>query len=169
MSEHKTALDLLNCTPTPNVPLETIRSDLTLNTDPQRRRALAELVFSGKTVDGKRMGIYVARREGTKFWNYSLIGQLIADEGGHFPMSQERLDAIYDSEDDESVARPKRRGTSTKSKRKGPTRKHAVKTKPGPSAPIRRRRCCRPCRSRRRAGGRSGRPAIASGWPRSTS
>jgi hypothetical protein len=60
---------------------------ITANTKPERatwdeKRALVEMVFSGRTAEGKRMGVYVewidgqeARRQ--KAWRYSVHGRLI--------------------------------------------------------------------------------------------
>lgn len=52
----------------------------------EEKRSLAEMVFGGKTPDGRRMGIYVQwpeeqRKSNWKRWNYSLWGHLIEDDG----------------------------------------------------------------------------------------
>jgi len=54
------------------------------------KRALFEMVFSGRTTDGKRMGVFIewiAGQEGRlrKTWNYRIIGHLI-DEKGTSPL-----------------------------------------------------------------------------------
>jgi DNA invertase Pin-like site-specific DNA recombinase len=55
------------------------------------RRALAEMVFSGTTTDGKRMGVWVSWVEGQeakkmkKRWRYRIVGHLSFDRNGLTP------------------------------------------------------------------------------------
>jgi len=63
------------------------------------KRALAERVFSGKTEDGKRMGVYIEWIDGQeqrrrKRWKYQVRGHLIHVEG-QVPMSASRQDAMF--------------------------------------------------------------------------
>ncbi len=63
------------------------------------RRGLAEMVFSGKTAAGKRMGVYIEWTEGQearrrKRWRYTLSGHLIHDSG-QLPMSKVRMEAVF--------------------------------------------------------------------------
>jgi len=57
------------------------------------KRALVETVFSGKTPDGKRMGVYI-EWDKNKGWTFSIHGHLI-DEGGLIPMSDSRKEAVF--------------------------------------------------------------------------
>jgi hypothetical protein len=55
----------------------------------EERRALAEMVFGGKTADGSRMGVYVQWVEGQqgrrkKSWHFRIAGRLI-DRWGRLP------------------------------------------------------------------------------------
>ena len=47
----------------------------------EEKRWLVESVFSGKTPDGKRMGVYIAWSEDGKDWTFSIHGHLIDAEG----------------------------------------------------------------------------------------
>ena len=63
------------------------------------RRALAQMVFSGKTADGKRMGIYIEGIDGQnerrrKQWKYTIRGHFIRD-WGQLPMSQSLMAAYF--------------------------------------------------------------------------
>jgi hypothetical protein len=65
----------------------------------EEKRALAELVFSGKTSDGKRMGVYIEWIDGQekkrrKQWKYTIRGHLIHEEG-QIPMSKSHLKACF--------------------------------------------------------------------------
>jgi len=57
------------------------------------KRALMEMVFSSKTPDGQRMGVYIEWSE--KGWKFDIRGQLI-DEQGLIPLSDSRKAAIFD-------------------------------------------------------------------------
>ena len=66
------------------------------------KRALLEAVFSGKTPDGHRMGVYVERIDGQaayghKHWKYTLRGHLIDETG--ITMSPEQVAAVYGEPD----------------------------------------------------------------------
>jgi hypothetical protein len=56
------------------------------------KRALVELVFSGKTLDGKRMGVYIEWNE--KGWKFNIHGHLIEEEG-LIPLSDSRKKARF--------------------------------------------------------------------------
>jgi site-specific DNA recombinase len=102
----------------------------------EEKRGLAQIVFSGKTSDGDRMGIYVyAIPDERKRRNYIIRGNLVSEAMGYFPMTPERMNATFGTDDDE--------GATTLS----------VVTKPAPWAPIPRQKYCRPYQSTRRAGG----------------
>lgn len=63
----------------------------------EEKRALVEAVFSGRTPDGRRMGVYIERVDGqTKYrrkrWKYTIRGHLIDEQG--MTMSLERLAAV---------------------------------------------------------------------------
>jgi site-specific DNA recombinase len=67
----------------------------------EERRQLAEMVFSGHTPDGRRMGIYIKRVEGQegrryRRWDYAIHGHLI-DEEGSAPMSEEMMEFAFSS------------------------------------------------------------------------
>jgi hypothetical protein len=99
------------------------------------KRALVEMVFGGMTADGDRMGVYVSKTEGVRTWRYAVRGHLIqvagssqdVDDPGHVFGAPEGQAELLTTD--------------------------ALVTKPGPWAPTPPRRCCRPCRSMRRAGG----------------
>lgn len=57
------------------------------------KRALVEMIFSSKTPDGQRMGVYIEWSE--KGWKFDIHGQLI-DEQGLTPLSGSRKAAIFD-------------------------------------------------------------------------
>jgi len=64
----------------------------------EEKRALAETVFSGKTADGRRMGVYVKRIDGQKKfgpkrWKYTILGHLIEIETG--TMTQGTMEAYF--------------------------------------------------------------------------
>lgn len=48
------------------------------------KRTFVEMVFSGKTLEGKRMGVYVEQRGDRRRWQYAIHGHLI-NEQRHFP------------------------------------------------------------------------------------
>jgi len=57
------------------------------------KRALVEMVFSGKTAEGKRMGVYIEwNKQG---WKFDIHGHLI-DEKGLMLMSESRKKAVFD-------------------------------------------------------------------------
>jgi site-specific DNA recombinase len=63
------------------------------------KRALAEMVFGGKTPENKRMGIFITwvdgpRRKQHKNWKYIIKGHLI-DEKGWCPMEKEQQDSHF--------------------------------------------------------------------------
>jgi hypothetical protein len=63
------------------------------------RRHLAEMVFGGKTADGKRMGIYIEwptnkADEALPKWRYTIHGHLI-EETGVLPVSETRKAAMF--------------------------------------------------------------------------
>jgi site-specific DNA recombinase len=68
----------------------------------EEKRHLVELVFSGTTSDGKRMGIYISAIDGEggrqykrgKKQRYTIRGHLIQDEGW-FPLSERQLDTYF--------------------------------------------------------------------------
>ena len=45
------------------------------------RRALCQMVFSGKLTDGRRMGVWISWSADGKKWRYTLAGHLIAGSG----------------------------------------------------------------------------------------
>lgn len=47
----------------------------------EERRALCEMVFSGKTPDGDRMGVYITWSDDGSDWTFSIRGHLIEEEG----------------------------------------------------------------------------------------
>jgi hypothetical protein len=47
----------------------------------KERRALCEIVFSGETVDGRRMGIWISWDKTGKKWRYQIEGHLIEASG----------------------------------------------------------------------------------------
>jgi len=104
------------------------------------QRALVEMVFGGITTDGYRMGVYVDRIEGQRKWRYAIRGNLI-HEFGMAPSVPN-----YDPEHGYGYH-------SDGNRQKALLTKLSVVTTPGRWAPIRRRKCCRLCRSRRRGGG----------------
>lgn len=63
-------------------------------------RALAEMVFSGKTPDGKRMVVYAEWIDGEetrrykRLWRYRIVGHLI-DEPGNIPGIEPQEDDPY--------------------------------------------------------------------------
>jgi DNA invertase Pin-like site-specific DNA recombinase len=58
----------------------------------EEKRALVELVFSDKTTDGKRMGVYIEwNKQG---WTFNIHGHLI-DEEGLLPMSDSMKEAYF--------------------------------------------------------------------------
>jgi hypothetical protein len=64
------------------------------------KRALVETVFSGKTTEGKREGVFVEWLDDPKFvargfkWKYTVKGSLMDDVGGLLPMSETLKDAM---------------------------------------------------------------------------
>jgi len=65
----------------------------------EQKRALVEMVFGGKTADGKRMGIHIEWLEPAIHgqrprWRYSIVGHLINEDGWPL-MSLERRKAIF--------------------------------------------------------------------------
>jgi hypothetical protein len=66
----------------------------------EQKRALVEQVFDGKTIDGRRMGVYLERLDGqTKYrargWKYSIEGQLIQEQG-QVPVSMKEFGLGFD-------------------------------------------------------------------------
>jgi hypothetical protein len=52
------------------------------------RRALMQMVFSGKTPDGRRMGVYMAPAQGSRTkrqWSFRILGRLIDTDLMTFP------------------------------------------------------------------------------------
>ena len=105
------------------------------------KRALVEMVFSGKTTEGKRMGIYIDRLDGQRAWKFAIRGHLIY-RFGKSPISESRLE-----EDPEYGL------GFVALEQDALLKKLSVVTRPGPWGPIRRQRCFRLCRSRRRGDG----------------
>ena len=60
------------------------------------KRYLLELVFGGKTPEGKRQGIYIKWHE-PKHWSFSIHGQLI-DENDLIELSKQQREALFDLE-----------------------------------------------------------------------
>lgn len=105
----------------------------------EEKRTLIETVFGGMTTDGTRMGVRVVRVGGEQKWKYEIQGHLI-DAAGYAPQSRSRLKSMQ-------------AGSSQPSRQSELLTRLSLERRLGPSGPIRRRRCCRPCRSRRRGGG----------------
>lgn len=80
------------------------------------KRALVETVFSGKTPEGKRLGVYVQwvddpklRERGLK-WKYTIEGKLMDGVGGWLPMSETRKNAFFGISSEESALHSQGRG-----------------------------------------------------------
>lgn len=96
------------------------------------KRALVQMVFSGTTPDGDRMGVYI-HRTGDRTWRYVVKGHLIHAEG------HSSGDGLF--------------GFGAPAGQAELLTKHASVTKPGPWAPTPLQRYSHPCRSTRRGGG----------------
>ena len=58
------------------------------------KRLLLQMVFSGKTSEGKRHGIYIKWHD-SKHWSFSIYGQLV-DENDLVPLTEQRREAVFD-------------------------------------------------------------------------
>ncbi|MGE3804990.1 MAG: hypothetical protein AB7K24_09990, partial [Gemmataceae bacterium] len=97
------------------------------------KRALLELVFSGKTADGRRHGVYVASIPGQaknrhKKFSYEIVGHLIRSDDdyrvqGYLPMSEGRK-RIMRGEGDIASEIAEHELHAKKSKKKKPARQN---------------------------------------------
>jgi hypothetical protein len=60
----------------------------------EEKRSLVEMVFSGKTPGGQRMGVYIEWLDDGKRWKYTICGHLISVEGC-LPMSKRHLATLF--------------------------------------------------------------------------
>jgi len=101
------------------------------------RRALVQMVFSGTTSDGSRMGVYIEKVPGKKRWKFAIHGHLIHAEGVTFQNG---------TSDDG-------RGFCAAVQQSDLLTKASSVTRPGRWVPTLRRKYFRRGHSRRRAGG----------------
>jgi site-specific DNA recombinase len=71
----------------------------------EQRRDLCQRVFAGKTLDGKRMGVYITWTDGGKKATYTIRG--LVTESGILPMGKEEADWLVDPERIDAVEQKK--------------------------------------------------------------
>jgi len=79
----------------------------------EEKRALVKLVFSGMTLDGKRMGVFIKWDEAGN-WRFSIHGHLM-EETGLLPLSERQRNIFFDFENNGGGYKQRELMSSTKS------------------------------------------------------